>query len=96
MRGMNRPTDISLSATARLLGVDVARVYRLARQGRLGKVVHPDRPGKEAAVPVAAVERFALRIFSDQQIEAACVPHGLDAEYRELRSICDPYADPLN
>jgi hypothetical protein len=59
------------SATGRLLGVDVARVYRLARQGKLGKVIHPETPGQEAAVPVAAVERYALRIFSDKQIENA-------------------------
>lgn len=69
MRGMERPHTISLSATARLLGVDVARVYRLAREGRLGDVVHPEAPGHEAEVPLSAVERYALRLFSTAQIQ---------------------------
>lgn len=93
---MQHARTISLSATARLLGVGVARVYRLARQGKLGNVVHPETPGQEAQVPVAAVERYAMRIISNTQLEAASVPHSLDAEYRELRAICDPYAEPLS
>lgn len=85
MRGMKRPTHISLSATARLLGVDVARVYRLARQGKFGTVIHPRVPGEEAAVPVLAIERYALRVFTDAELQRACNPTEFDLGMQELR-----------
>lgn len=84
---MTRPDHISLSATARLSGVDVARVYRLARQGKLGAVVHPVKPGQEAQVPVAAVERYALRVFSDADIHEALNPSPFRLAVEEDRSL---------
>jgi hypothetical protein len=65
-----RPTHVNLIEASRLLGLDLGIMPRLARSGQLGKI---DR-GNEFRIEVVAIENYALRIFTDAQVHAACNP----------------------
>lgn len=76
-------TAVQGQIAARLIGCDKALVTRLVATGRLPTV--PSTDGRERLIPVEAIERFAVRAISDQEIELTVLNERLVAGIRYER-----------